>query len=79
MEESFIMDWSNLKRLAKEFFEMLPTSTESQASAGFKCLALSYFGMHGSELEDYQARLMLQIAAKEMSKYKFNFNSYGVI
>jgi hypothetical protein len=59
-------DWAGLQRMGKEFLDALPTATEEEADAGFKCFALAYLGMEGDEREVFLALQLLKIISRKM-------------
>jgi len=56
---------------AKEFFDKLPSATEEEADAGFKCLVLLYVGMEGTERDVYESAMIIKIAARKMIERDF--------
>lgn len=60
--------WSELQKMANEFFQALPHASQEEVDAGFKCLSLGYLGMEGSAQEQHQARLLLDIASRKIDE-----------
>lgn len=65
-QESFGCDWLGFKAKVKEFLDLLPGASTEQSEAGFKAISISYLHMEGSDLELYQASVLLGIANRKM-------------
>lgn len=60
------LSYDDFKRLGKEFLDALPTSTEEEAEAGFKCFTIAYLHGDFNETEQYQASIVVQIIGKKL-------------
>lgn len=61
----------DLKRLAKEFHDALPTATPEEADAGFKCFSIAW--MNRADMPGYEevgAVMILKIVSREMIEYQ---------
>lgn len=65
-QDAFACDWLGFKAKVKEFLDLLPGASVEQAEGGYKAISISYLHMEGSDLELYQAKLLLDIANRKM-------------
>ena len=72
--------FESFKKLAADFFKMLPDCDREQADAGFKCLALGWLGMiEGSDLEFHQAEIILELAIRKMDERITELRAGGTV
>jgi hypothetical protein len=65
------VDFDGLKKLGKEFLDLLKTSTLEQADNGYKCFALAYLGCtFATPGEEVQAKYLMQIISREYLKFE---------
>lgn len=68
-EPTIKTSFEEYKRMASELLQALPGATFEEASNGFKCLSLAYFGLRDlSELESLQAVEILNLAGTKVEQ-----------
>lgn len=60
------MSFLEFKKLGKELLDALPDASLEEADAGFKCLTLAYLNGNFSEIDQYQASIVLQIIGRKV-------------
>lgn len=61
------MTYPEYKEIAAEFFRKLktPNRTKESIELGLKCLGIGYLNLKGSDIEIYQAQILLELANKK--------------
>ena len=62
------MSYEQFAKNGKSFFDRLKedATTAEQAEAGLKALTIMYLSLKGTELEEYNASMVIEIATKKM-------------
>lgn len=69
--------WSDFKQMGKEFLDLLPSSNEEQAEAGYKAIGLAYIGMDGTDMELHQAAMLLRILGRKKMEHDVHLAMKG--
>jgi hypothetical protein len=66
-------DFAGLKRLGKDFLDLLPTATLEEADNGWKCFGIAFLECDLKPHEEVQARALFSILSRKRLEHELTF------
>jgi len=64
------LNYEQLKKLAREFHEALPSATPDEADNGFKCFSLAWMNRKEEPHWNTSLKILMEMVAKEFTAYQ---------